>query len=356
MTGYSSAAACFVAGVVGALGFWSIGGPLPFLIGSLLGVAIFSIWLSSSWGVTPEFPALLRKGGVALVGAMIGSSLSDAGLSDVSGLTVSFLAVLPLMLVMHGVGYGLLRKLNRFDRTTAFFASLPGGIVDAAVLGEQAGGDVARISLQHLVRILLVVLTIPLLLSVWSGVPVVAIPEASTTAPPSAGLIDGAILAVLAAAGVFLGQLLRLPAAHLIGPVLIAVLVSLSGIMPLTQPSGLMAAAQLVVGASLGVRYAGIRVAEFLRSAMIGALILVLTLTIAALAAWFLHSYSPMGFETLLLSFAPGGLAELSLVAWSFGFSPILVSAHHILRIGGALAWATLVGWSGVLSQKEVKH
>ena len=33
------------------------------------------------------------------------------------------------------------------------------------------------------------------------------------------------------------------------------------------------------------------------------------------------------------LSFAPGGVSEMGLIALSLGISPVMVAAHHMLRI-----------------------
>ena len=38
-------------------------------------------------------------------------------------------------------------------------------------------------------------------------------------------------------------------------------------------------------------------------------------------------------FDTLLISFAPGGVTEMALIALSLQANPALVTAHHIYRI-----------------------
>jgi uncharacterized membrane protein AbrB (regulator of aidB expression) len=46
-----------------------------------------------------------------------------------------------------------------------------------------------------------------------------------------------------------------------------------------------------------------------------------------------LHRVTGLAFLHLLISFAPGGVAEMSIVALSLAASPAVVSLHHILRI-----------------------
>ena len=47
-------------------------------------------------------------------------------------------------------------------------------------------------------------------------------------------------------------------------------------------------------------------------------------------------------FEAVVLAFAPGGLAEMSLVAVSLQISVIYVSAHHVARILLSVTFARL--------------
>ena len=48
------------------------------------------------------------------------------------------------------------------------------------------------------------------------------------------------------------------------------------------------------------------------------------------MALQYLYVITPI---TLFISFAPGGVTEMSLIALSVASSPALVSAHHIFRI-----------------------
>jgi uncharacterized membrane protein AbrB (regulator of aidB expression) len=41
----------------------------------------------------------------------------------------------------------------------------------------------------------------------------------------------------------------------------------------------------------------------------------------------------PAGFGALFVSFAAGGLAEMSLIALSLNFNPVVVALHHLCRI-----------------------
>ena len=56
-------------------------------------------------------------------------------------------------------------------------------------------------------------------------------------------------------------------------------------------------------------------------------------LTLTTIAATALHGVVGERWEAVFLAFAPGGLAEMALVALSLEISVVYVTVHHILRI-----------------------
>ena len=56
-------------------------------------------------------------------------------------------------------------------------------------------------------------------------------------------------------------------------------------------------------------------------------------LALGSLFALGLQALTGLEFLHLLIAFAPGGVAEMSVVALSLAANPALVSLHHIMRI-----------------------
>ena len=59
----------------------------------------------------------------------------------------------------------------------------------------------------------------------------------------------------------------------------------------------------------------------------------VLMLAICLVVAWAVHGLTGIPFDSAVLAFAPGGLAEMSLIALYLGGDTAYVAAHHIVRI-----------------------
>lgn len=51
-----------------------------------------------------------------------------------------------------------------FEFATSHYSAMPGGLQDMLALGEEAGGDVRALSLIHATRVLLIVVSLPLML------------------------------------------------------------------------------------------------------------------------------------------------------------------------------------------------
>ena len=98
-------------------------------------------------------------------------------------------------------------------------------------------------------------------------------------------------------------------------------------------PGWMVTVTQLVVGTSLGARFAGLPRGTFPLALRLAALNAAAAL---ALALVFAVALAPLVGEppaAVFLAFAPGGLAEMSLVALSLQMSVVYVTAHHVVRI-----------------------
>ena len=319
-------------GGIGGGGFAALGLPLPWMLGSMSLCGLISL---SSWrpvGISPFVPRPLRSVMLAVLAVMLGSSFTPALWSQMhrwSGtLAVLFLAM--LFSVLIGMAY--LRRVGRFDRVTAYFASAPGGINEMVVTGGALGGDERSIALIHSLRIILIVFTIPFGFRLMAGIP-------SPSLLDSMGRInqmqpmDALVLLAIAVGGSLLGRWLRFPAATLTGPLLVSAATHVTGLTSSHLPGELVIIAQIVTGAGLGARFVGTSWAELAATVRLSlgstGLLLLISGGAAALAA----GLCGVPFGLLLLSFVPGGIAEMCLIALSLGQDVAFVSTHHVLRV-----------------------
>jgi membrane AbrB-like protein len=327
-------------GLVGAY-LATLGGlPMPYLVGALTTVGIYSAWRTATGRDDARFPQKPRRFFVALIGTMIGASFSLELMRSLPGIWPSLLVMFGFIAVALGGGYVLFRFVGGYDRVTAVFASMPGGLIEAVTLGEEAGADVRLLALQHFVRVIMVVIAVPILYLIWSGD---TVGSAGGQSFEGAGwsMLDVVELIVLALAGMWLGPRLRLPAAHMVGPLLLSAALHGSGMLHLSSPGWLLSLAQLVVGTGLGTSFAGSRPRDLGRAMGLGFLYIAGVLSVGYGIASALAPVMPFDFDTLFISFAPGGVTEMGLIALSLGISPVVVTAHHVFRIGATVLFAS---------------
>ncbi len=315
---------------IGGVGGWLanlIAIPLPWMIGSMLAVTAGSIL-----GLPLALPNRLRSVMVVVLGVMLGSGFTPAILPLLGDWALSLASLVLYVIVSGAIGIWYFRKFCRYDPITSYFSAMPGGLSEMTVVGAEMGGDSRIISLTHASRILLVIMTLPFLFQ-WllaydpATRPSVGLPI--TEVPP----LDMALLTACAIAGFFLAKAIRIPAAAIVGPMILSAVVHLTGWTTANPPRELIALAQVVVGAAIGCRFTGIRLAvigKCILAAIGGTIILA---SISLLFAWALHSLTGLPFVALFLAFAPGGLAEMSLIALSLSLDSAFVATHHIVRI-----------------------
>ena len=325
-------APCFLFGLIGGLLAFFVGLPLPFLLGGLAGTASFVLYYERNGRQLPKLTRWLRMVFMAIIGTMIGSRFSPDLLVLLPYFWVSSAAMILFIFVAHAGNYAIMRHIGGYDKLDAYFAGLPGGIVDSIALAEQAGADVRIVTVQHFIRIILVVATVPLLFLVISG-NVVGSMAGETLSASNYSIKDIGLILLVAAIGLFGGRFLRIPVAHLMAPLLLSLALSVSGVLVINVPAWVAHLAQYMIGVSLGAQFSGISRHLLVRGLGIGALTGIFMLALAVLFAFVLVDYVPAGFEVMFISFAAGGLAEMSLIALSLNFNPIVVALHHLVRI-----------------------
>jgi hypothetical protein len=308
--------------------------PLGMLLGSLLAVGSAAAFGLRLFGTAVAVPAQLRFFFVPVIGVAVGGAFTPEILRDMAGWWPSVLALCLFLPLAQGIGYLIYTRIGRVSRVTAFFGAVPGGLIESVALGEQAGADPQMLTLLQFLRLILCIVLVPIAFTWASGH---AVGSASgvemTGAAVPLGARDVAVLVLAGVGGWALGRLLHLPAAVMTGPILLSALAHLVGLTQTVPPAWAVTLTQLVVGTSLGARFAGLPRRTLALALRVAALN---TVALLALAMGFALVLSPAVGEpvaAVFLAFAPGGVAEMGLIALSLQMSVVYVTAHHILRI-----------------------
>ena len=325
--------------LIGASGGWLFAEwrmPLPWMIGAMCATTVAALA-----GAPLAMPPALRWLMIAVVGTMLGSAFTPEVVAGVARWAPSLAILLIYTVAVVAMAAPILARAPGFNAPSAYYAGVPGGFSEMVFLGEQSGGDERRMSLIHSVRILVTVIAIPFWFRLFHGY----VPGTSSGLGQAAnlGAADGLILASCAVVGFVAGRRLRLPAAPLLGPMLLSAAAHLSGLTQASPPAEAVNIAQIILGAGVGARFVGFAVRKVFGTMAVGAGITALMLALAALAAFVLERLTGLPFAGLILAFAPGGLAEMVLVSLALGIDTAFVSVHHIVRMVFLVACAPLL-------------
>nr|WP_246315558.1 AbrB family transcriptional regulator [Kineococcus aurantiacus] len=276
-----------------------------------------------------RLPARAGTAGQAVVGVTIGTLVQ---LSTLSALGEHWLPVLAVTLGTLALSLGtgwLLGRHRDVDAVTGAFALVAGGASGLVAIARQLGADERVVAVVQYVRVLLVVLSLPVVLNLVFGVRAAA----EVTAPQDwpVGLV---LVVVCGVAGPWLGRRAHLPAHTLLGPLALAALASLSG---LTGGSGvpdpLQQVAYALVGLQIGLRFTRTSLATVAR--VLPAAFALIVVGVAGSAALGLALSRATGLPTLdtYLATTPGGLYAVLAAAVGSGADATFVLSVQVLRL-----------------------
>jgi membrane AbrB-like protein len=312
-------------GLVGGLIAHFINMPLAWMMGPMLATFVASL-LRVPMGVPMQF----RSAILGVIGIFLGASFTPDTLDQAARWPISMIAVLLYVPIITFVITWFYSRIARLDPATALFSATPGGLTPMVVLGAAAGGNEQEIALTQGLRVLLLVMSAPLIVLMITGV--VANGHGDTQAVQMT-LGEGLLTAVCALITVLVFRKMRIPAAYMTGAMAASMVLHVSGVVEGNLPDWLLAGSLLILGSAIGSRFSGVKLAVLVRLAGYSVVATLVVLTFTGGVAWFVSQWLDLNFIAVLLAFAPGGVAEMSLIALALNVEPSFVAFHHIVRI-----------------------
>jgi uncharacterized protein len=334
--------------LLGVAVWQGLGGPLPWLLGAMLAVA-----LARACGLPLAEWAWGRALGQLFIGVGLGLNFTPTVMAELADrwplvLGVAFLALWP-----GALGAWAYQRWAGLSRPAAWLCALPGGASEMAVLAPRYGVAPSVVALTQGLRVALVVSVVPGLLLLWSGmpgrppelswarqlwsagfeafhVPEFSVPEAWALAPLAGLLLAGSVLARW-------GQKRNWPNVWLMAPLCVSAAASawpgVSAAAHAHMPAVCMDLAQALLGIGLGSKLDAHAWRQAPRLSLVAAAVVLGAVIgsggIALALAW-LAGGLPV---THHLALAPGGMAEMALLARQMQAHLPEVIAAHVLRL-----------------------
>ena len=298
--------------------------PAPFLTGPAMAVT-----LAGLAGIrTAALPQRGRDAVFVILGLTIGQGVTPEVFDAMRTWPVTLVSLGASLFAIIFVTRAVLVRFWSMDQTTAFLSSSPGHLSYVLGLTEGVKADLQTVSIVQSIRVLALTLLVPIAVTLTGQIPPNAATGSAETAP-------GPLLAmiVIAAIAGYLLQRLRLPAAYLIGGMLVSVVAHASGLVSGVMWFWLAATAYISLGGLIGSRFSGITWPELRRAFSAGVMVTLLGVVLAGVVAAIAHWITGMDLIAVLIAFAPGGLETMAAMSVILGIDPTFVASHHVARL-----------------------
>ncbi len=315
--------------------------PIPWMLGPLLITACLSVA-----DMPMRSSGFLRNVGQWIIGTALGLYFT----AEVGQLVVSLWWAIALGVAWAlGMGYSFglwlhwrhaaeLSSLSPAKRrATTYFAGAIGGASEMTLMAERQHARTDLVAASHSLRLVLVVVCLPFGMqwfqSHWGL-------HVNNSLLPSAKILQWPGLLYLALAtcvGAFVMTALKRNNPWFMGPLMVAMGLTLSGIQWTALTSEMSNMAQLFIGISLGVRFKR----EFILTAptwLLSVAIGTLAMMLASIGfGWALAWGADLHPATLILGTSPGGIAEMSITAKVLELGAPVVTAFQVCRLMAVL-------------------
>jgi uncharacterized protein len=317
------ALALVLCAVTGALFAW-LRMPLPWMTGPLLAMAVCNFA-----GAELRSPRGARGLGQIVIGTALGLYFTPVVGREVAQHWWVLVAAALIAIFLGVLGGWVLSRASGIDAKTAFFASVPGGAAEMAVLGERFHARVDRIALAQSLRVLVVVIAVPFALT-YSGAH--GAESYVAIAVPLRWVALAGLLALSSAAAWLLNRL-RMPNAFFFGPLAITIALTVNDVQLSSVPTTLTNPAQMLLGCTLGARFERRSLESVPRYVSAVLVSVFVAIVVSAGLGWAVGRLAGLPVPGMILAMAPGGIAEMCITAKVLQLSVPLVTAAHVVRV-----------------------
>ncbi|MEQ2525869.1 AbrB family transcriptional regulator [Bacillaceae bacterium CLA-AA-H227] len=306
--------------------------PIPWLLGSMV-----SVLIASRMGLKLYWPRRMRDIAIVIVGYSIGLSFTkDALRLILIQLPSIFLATIFIIGFCVALAY-LISKITGLDYPSVLIGSIPGGLSQMLLLGEEIKGvNLSIVTFLQVSRLILIIIFVPLL--VFSPL----VKNGSTNASmvihsPTITLVDLfpniLVFIPVVLLSIILAKKFKFPTPYLVGPIFGTAIVGLVGFQGPSLPSSVLDVSQLMIGSYIGLLIHFEEIEHKLK--MVGVAISsgVLLLLGSWGLSWLFAHMKHISFSTSALSLAPGGMDQMGIIAAEIHADLSIVAGYQLFRL-----------------------
>ncbi len=300
--------------------------PLAWFLGPMIATS-----LASLMGFNTKMPKLMLSSILILLGLYIGNYIDKSLFSQIHQWALTSFIMLIYIIISVLIVSKYLQVFSKYERKTSIFSAAPGALGPLMILAEDdKKTDLSQVATSHLIRLIIIITVFPFVVNSFYEVDSVKITNQIIENQNINSLL---ILIILSVIFIFLFDKFRIPAALLSGTLFASGFLQITEIAAYKLSPDIIDYCLLILGASVGCRFANKTFSEIARNALHSFIATFLLVILGLVAAFIASLVIDKNFFTLLLSYCPGGIYEVAVIAIFFDLDPEFVSFHHIIRL-----------------------
>ena len=299
--------------------------PLAWFLGPMLITS-----LASLTGLKTKMPKLVLSSTLILLGLYIGSYIDKSLFSQIHQWAFTSLIMLIYIVVSVLIVSRYLQIFSKYDKKTSIFSAAPGALGPLMILAEDEKSDLSQVATSHLIRLIIIITIFPFIVNSFYDVENTKIVEEIVNDQNILHLI---LLIISSVFLIIIFDKFKIPAALLSGTLFASGFLQISEIASYQLSPNIIDYCLLILGSSVGCRFADKTFGEIARNALHSFVATFLLVILGVIAAFVAGLIIDKNFFTLLLSYCPGGIYEVAVIAIFFDLDPEFVSFHHIIRL-----------------------
>jgi len=310
--------------------------PAPFMTGSMLSVAVFSIFTNQMF-----MPGTLKTIAQIVSGAYIGQQVKKEDLFNFPKLAKSIILLMTMFtLNMFVMGF-FFHYFFSIDLTTAFMSCMPGGIMDVSLMSIDMGAQAEIVATMQLIRLVGMLVILPYWISFIlkrfekkigrQSNRVVDNEDSQSSVETNKASFNDVKILVVAGIGGLLGVYLKIP----VGALVLSLI--FSSILKITTSTTQLNSkvryfAQILAGSIIGNTF-NKHSLEQIGKLFIPAILLLLSyLVINVLFGYIVYKKHILDLKSALFASSPAGATDISLIAGELGGDMPKIAAIQICR------------------------
>ena len=299
--------------------------PLAWMIGPMVAVSVAALN-----GFKIFMPRLALSSILVVLGLHIGNYIDQNLLNQMVNWIWTTIIMFGYIIVSILIVSKYLQKFSGYKQKTSIFSAAPGALGPLLILAEYEKSDLSQVATAHLIRLIIIITLFPFIIVSLSDSDILEIQKFDYMAQNHWDLV---ILIIASIIFIFFFDKAKVPAALLSGTLVASGILQIFDIASYKLPDASINFCLLILGASVGCRFANKTVKEVANNSFHGLVATILLVLLGLVAAFIATFFVDNNFLTLVLSFCPGGIYEVAVIAIAFDLEPDFVAFHHIIRL-----------------------